>query len=298
MTTTFKKTVSFCVGTGRCGTTLIARLAGLEPDVAASHERLRLAACYHMFCKWQGIPCDSAGFLAGREAAVREDHAEQSVSFESSALLSHSIAELYDRFDARFLLLVRRPDHTVASFAVRRWFVDPIAWNDPSVPPTLPEGVEPRHFFGRNLPRGQEFFRWRALTQIGKLAWWWQARNRSIVEQFADLPKSRRHIVRLEDFDHQRYARVAEFLGWTSTVTADQFAELSKQRPNAGPNVPRDPAEWSATEIAEFEAEVAVVARALGYEHRIAALLAGAAATPPSTDGPAVTDVLAALKAS
>ena len=43
-------TVSFCVGTGRCGTTFLVKLAELEPDVAASHERLRLPATFHMFC--------------------------------------------------------------------------------------------------------------------------------------------------------------------------------------------------------------------------------------------------------
>ena len=43
--------VAFCVGTGRCGTTFLAEVAGREPGVAASHERLRLGATFHMFCK-------------------------------------------------------------------------------------------------------------------------------------------------------------------------------------------------------------------------------------------------------
>jgi len=112
-------TVAFCVGTGRCGTTFITELLGREAEVAASHERLRLAACYHMFTKWHGIPSDAEGFLADREVAVANDLASHGISFEASALLSHSIAELHDRFDAHFLLLTRRPDACVASFAVR-----------------------------------------------------------------------------------------------------------------------------------------------------------------------------------
>jgi hypothetical protein len=151
--------VSFCVGTGRCGTTFLARLAGLEPEVAASHERLRLAATFHLYCKWNGLAVDPEGFLIDREAAVRADLADHRVSFDASALLSHSVAELAERFDARFLLLVRRPEQTVASFAVRRWFVDPVARRDASLPPSYREGEEPRHFFGRNLPRGAELER-------------------------------------------------------------------------------------------------------------------------------------------
>jgi len=194
-TMTNDKHVAFCVGTGRCGTTFITELLGLEPDVAASHERLRLAACYHMFCKWHGIPSDAEGFLADRDLVVANDLAARRISFEASALLSHSIAELHERFDARFLLLVRRPDECVSSFAVRGWFLEPIAWRDRSKPPTIPDGANPRHFFGRNLPRGDEAFeRWSKLTQLGKLGWFWSARNRAILEQFAALPPARRRL--------------------------------------------------------------------------------------------------------
>jgi len=282
--------VSFCVGTGRCGTTFLAKLAELEPEVAASHERLRLAATFHMYCKWHGIAVDPEGFLIDREAAVREDLASHRVSFESSALLSHSILELHERFDARFLLLVRSPDRTVASFAVRGWFVDPIPWRDPSLPPTLREGVEPRHFFGRNLPRGAEFRRWSELSQVGKIAWFWQARIRGILDQFRQLPASHRRIARLEDLDYEHYTSVARFLGWTVTLTPDRFAELARGKPNAGAFAPRD---WDGRVAAELAAEVGPLAAALGYERRFDRL----AGEPRTREVPSVEDVLAALDA-
>jgi hypothetical protein len=259
-------TVSFCVGTGRCGTTFLAELAGLEPTVAASHERLRLAATFHMYCKWYGIDVDPEGFLRDREEAVASDLERHAVSFESSALLSHSIAELSERFHARFLLLVRSPHETVASFAARGWFRDPIAWNDASKPPTIREGVEPRHFFGRNLPRGADFARWRDLGQIGKLGWFWQARNRAILDQFRELPPSRCAIVRLEELSYETYVEVARFLGWQVSISRERFVILAEHRPNAGPNAPIAPATWSALDRAELDAEVGALARALGYE--------------------------------
>src|SRR5262245_56934124 len=162
----FAGRVGFCVGTGRCGTTFLWEVAAREPDVAASHERLRLGATFHMFCKWHGLAVDSEGFLLDREEAVRRDLAGRSFSFECCALLSHSLEELYDRFRARFLLLVRSPAETVASFAVRGWFVKPLARKDPTRAPSYREGEEPRHFLGRNIPHGQEFERWSRLTQI------------------------------------------------------------------------------------------------------------------------------------
>lgn len=285
--------ISFCVGTGRCGTTFLARLAALEPTVAASHERLRLAATFHMYCKWNGIPVDPEGFLIDRVQAVAEDLRTRRCSFESNALLSHSLAELSARFDARFLLLVRSPAETVASFAVRGWFLEPAVRADPSLPPSYREGEEPRHFFGRNLPRGEAFARWRSLTQIGRLAWFWTARNHAILEQFASLPADRCRIVRLEDLDLQRYRSVAEFLGWRPSIDDETFARLAGTRPNAGPNPPRRHPDWSPTEIAEFEVEVARLADALGYTHQPARLVqAQEQGTPPHRPLPPLAEVL------
>jgi hypothetical protein len=265
----FAGRVGFCVGTGRCGTTFLAQLAGREPEVASAHERLRLAATFHMFCKWHGIAIDAEGFLRDREEAIRRDLAERRFSFECSALLSHSLEELFERFRARFLLLVRCPHDTVASFAVRGWFVKPIARQNSQLPPSYREGEEPRHFFGRNIPHGAEFERWSRLTQIGRISWFWQARNRAILDQFRRLPASHCRVVRLEDLDYPRYQEIAEFLGWRSRIAPATFAELAQARLNAGPNPPRQASDWNAVEAAEFEAEVAPVAQVLGYAYRV-----------------------------
>ncbi len=268
----FEGRVAFCVGTGRCGTTFLAQLGEHEPDVASSHERLRLGATFHMFCKWHGIAIDSEGFLRDREEAIRRDLATHRFSFESSALLSHSLEELFERFRPRFLLLLRRPDDVVASFAVRGWFMNPCVRKDSTLPPSYREGEEPRHFLGRNIPQGAEFERWTRLTQIGRLAWFWQARNTAILQQFRRLPVSSCRIERLEDLDFPRYQEIARELGWQSRIDAGTFAELIRARPNAGPNPPRKFAGWNAVESAEFEAEVSSLATALGYEYRLATL--------------------------
>ena len=261
----FAGRVGFCVGTGRCGTTFLSALAAREPEVAASHERLRLAATFHMFCKWHGINVDPEGFLLDREEAIRADLAVRRFSFECSALLSHSLEELFERFRARFLLLVRNPADTVASFAVRGWFLKPIARQDPSRIPSYREGEEPRHFLGRNIPTGAEFERWTQFTQIGKLGWFWAARNGAILEMFRRLPASHCRVERLEDLNFERYQDVAKFLGWKSQIDAATFAELAGARLNAGPNLPRAIGTWSSLEVAEFEKEVGKVAAMLGY---------------------------------
>jgi hypothetical protein len=294
----FEGRVAFCVGTGRCGTTFLAQFAGREPEVASSHERLRLAATFHMFCKWHGLAIDPEGFLLDREEAIRRDLAERRFSFECSALLSHSLEELFERFRARFLLLVRCPEETVASFAVRGWFLKPCARRDPTLPPSYREGEEPRHFFGRNIPHGSEFERWTRLTQIGRLAWFWQARNRAILEQFSRLPVSHCRVERLEDLDFARYREIAAFLGWRSQLDAGTFSEMALARPNAGPNLPRRCTDWNPLEAQEFEEQVGPLAEALGYEYRVRVLseqgasAAGGSEKKPRVSLPAVFERL------
>ena len=278
--------VSLCVGTGRCGTTWLATVAGREPRVAASHERLRLAANFHMYCQWNEIAVDPEGFLVDRELAVAEDLVEHEVSFESNALLSHSLEVLVERLDARVALLVRRPDHTVASFAVRGWFETLPPRGNPDLPPSYRQGEEPRHFFGRITPRGARAYdEWARRTPLGRVAWFWAARNRAILEQFRRLPPTHRTLVRLEDLDVSTYRSLAAFLGWTPTIDASEFDALAQARINTGPHRPRRMDRWTGDEVRDFEEEVAPVAQALGYEHRIAELQAGRSAclSPPPT---------------
>src|SRR5262249_13966052 len=153
--------------------------------------------------------------------------------------------------------------------AVRGWFVKPPARKDPRLPPSYREGEEPRHFLGRNIPHGAEFERWTRLTQIGRLSWFWQARNRAVLEQFSHLPASHCRVERLEDLDFRGYEEVAASWGGRPRIAAGRFAGLAAARLNAGPNPPRRFIDWNPVEAAEFEAEVAAVARALGYEYRV-----------------------------
>jgi hypothetical protein len=135
-------------------------------------------------------------------------------SFSSATFLPHSLEELLERFRARFLLRMRSTHETVASFAVRGWFVKPTPRKNPNLLPTDRE-EEPRHFLARNIPpHGDVFDHWTRQTQIGRLASYWQARNRDTLVQFRRLPASHSRVERLEDLGVPRYQGITEFMGW------------------------------------------------------------------------------------
>ena len=272
--TDFSGRVGFAVGTGRCGTKFIAQVIGLEPAVSAVHERNRLNESFRSYCKWYGLAVDDEGFLHTKECEIRQDLENHLFSFEASGYLSLSVRELYDRFRAKFILLVRSPERVVNSYlrkgshAGRGWYDKPIVRANPQLALGYQECYYFHHFLGRIVPSGEKFLQWNQMSRVGKLAWYWNALNAKVLEQFKDLPEAHWRIVKLEDLSYRRYLEIAQFLGFRATVTQQTFDDLAQSRPNALIDVPTI-ATWTASEIAEFEAEVAPMAERLRYEYRV-----------------------------
>jgi len=264
----FSGRVGFAIGTGRCGTEFIARVAGLEPDVAASHERNPFNESFHRYCQWYGLPVDGEGFLVQAESEIRQDLMTRSFSFESSAYLSLSVRELWQRLGAKFVLLVRSPERVVNSFHRKGWYSAPIHRADPQLAPGFQENESFHHTLARFMPSGEKFLQWNRLSRIGKLAWYWNALNERSIEMLSAIPQDYWRVEKIEELDYERYLDTARFLGFEPVVNRDAYETLVETKPNRFSGV-RTVESWSAQEIAEFEAEVEPMARRLGYEHRV-----------------------------
>jgi hypothetical protein len=264
--------VAFALGTGRCGTTFIYRVLALEPEVAAWHERHRFADAFHRYCQWYGLPVDHAGFLATKEVGIRDDLCTHAISFESSAYLSFDVLELYERFKARFLLLIRRPDLVVNSYVTKGWYTEPLHRNNVALAPGYqPDFKHAHHPFSRILPTGSEAEKWGHYTQVGKLAWYWRIVNAKVMDLFDQLPSTHWRIIRLEELSYSTYLSIADFIGFEPAVSEQQYSALVSERPNRVEPA-RAVQDWSEQEIAEFEAEVGGLAEKLGYVWRVGEL--------------------------
>lgn len=267
----FSKQVSFAIGTGRCGTKFIAQVVDREPSVSSVHERNPLNETFHRYCKWYGLPIDHEGFLETKVREIQQDLDNYLSSFEASAFLSLSIQELYDRFGAKFLLLVRRPEQVVNSYLHKGWYDKPAVRTNPNLPPSYQECNDFHHFLGRIMPSGEKFLEWNQMSRVGKLAWYWNTLNAKVLEQFEGIPETHWRIEKLEDLSYSRYLEIAQFFCFQSGVTQEMYEELTQRRPNAYSRVPTI-ATWTTSEIVEFEAEVAPMAQRFGYEHRVSCL--------------------------
>lgn len=260
----FSKPPVFAIGTGRCGTKFIHCVFELELKVASSHERHRLNDTFHRYCKWYGIEIDHEGFLKQKEDGIRKDLSGHEISFESSSYLSLSIHELYRRFGAKFILLVRSPERVVNSYLRKGWYERPIARADACKPPSYQETNSFHHFLGRLMPSGEKFYSWQEMSRVGKITWYWNALNANILEQFSDIPTENWKIQKLEDFSYESFLDIAQFVGIAPTVEKVDFTHLSNLRPNQLRGVSKI-CPWDAQEIAEFEREAYPMAQKFNY---------------------------------
>lgn len=270
----------------------------MESGVSSVHERNRLNETFHRYCKWYGLPVDDEGFLHIKKLEILQDLKNYHFSNEASAQLSLSVRELYSRFKAKFILLVRSPERVVNSYIRKGWYEKPIVYANPELSLGYQDLKHFHHFLGRIVPSGEKFRQWNEMSRVGKLAWYWNTINTLVLEQFKDIPETHWRIEKLEELSYVRYLEIAQFLGIQSRVTQQIFDVIKHSYPNKLPDVPTI-ASWNDSEIAEFEKEVAPMAKKLGYEYRIDRLTPPEPITPsliqPSAKKPSVKSLIVRL---
>lgn len=282
----YRGKVGFVIGTGRCGTLFYTKLGEMEPHVAASHERFPLNETFHRYCKWYELPVDTEGFLQAKEREIQEDLAHKAFSLEASPHLSLSVVELYERFRARFILLVRTPHEVVSSFLKKGFYRQPYALKDPHLAPSYQQMPQDtfQMFLARIAPKGPDFSTWNTMTPIGKIAWFYRAYTEKTLEKLNALPTGTYRLVRIEDFDYKAYVEASRFLGYEPRVTKEQFDALAASRPHSFAKK-KEIFQWTEREMHEFEEQVASIAEKLDYPYRVKDILQSAYGT---TDAEAV----------
>lgn len=266
----FQNRVGFAVGTGRCGTNFFNKVVDLEPKVSSTHERNPFNEAFHRYSQWYGLKIDDAGFISTKSEEIRKDLEACSYSFEASAHLSLSIEVLYKTFNAKFLLLVRSPEKVVSSYIRKGWYSDDVVRNDAfAAPGYQPNCKRLHHFLGRIAPSGEEYVRWRNMSRVGKLGWYWNTLNSKVLEQFSNIPHEHFLIQKLEDLSYERYLDIAHFLGYSSSIRLKQYERLVRRKPNRSKSRLRSVSSWTEAEVAEFETEVKPMAEKFGYRTQI-----------------------------
>lgn len=259
--------IAFAIGTGRCGTQFLAKIMSHEPTVASVHERNPLNETFHRYCKWYNLPVDDEGFLRTKELEIIEDLENKKFSFEASAFLSVSIKELYERFGAKFILLIRSPEKVVNSYLVKGWYNNQFIQSDKKLALGYQANESFHHFLGRPAPVGEKFAEWSNMTRVGKLAWYWNELNYRAINLLQEIPEDFWLVKKIEDMKYEGYQEITEFLNIDSNISLQKFQLLSGDR-HSFSNL-RTIASWNEIEIQEFESQVQPMAQYFDYEYEV-----------------------------
>jgi hypothetical protein len=269
----FQGKVAFAVGTGRCGTKFIHELMKRTPGVCSTHERHPLNDAFHRYCKWYNLPVDRRGFLKVKKEAINADLQTHTFSFESSAHLSLSIPELHRFFGAKILLMVRSPQDVVESYYKKGWYKATIYRDDPSLAPGLysanPMPANLWHTWGRILPVDQIGQRWKGLTQVGRLSWYWNALIHKVLEDLESIPKTHYMVVKLEELSYNLYEKVLSFLDINERLSKPVYDKIAQRRPNKS-RTHKTSVSWTEQEQAEYHEFVTPMANRLHYTNSTA----------------------------
>jgi len=260
--------VVFGVSAGRSGGRWLCELLEGEGRLGVSLERDPLNETFRKYCLWYGLSVDGEGFLTVKEREVREALERHSAYFEMSPYLALSIWELYERFGAAFICLVRHPERVVRSLLAKGWYESPDIRKSSLRAPSYGGNLAFHSFLGRIVPTGEERKRWEALSRVGKIAWYWNTINARICEQLNALPASHRCIYKLEGLSsREHYADLCRFLGFETRLLSDKdYEKKYYQRPESFSHWRHYVKPWTPEEWFEFEAEVRPMASVLGYE--------------------------------
>jgi hypothetical protein len=255
--------VSFAIGTGRCGTQFLAKVMEKEKEFTSVHERNPLNDTFHRYCKWYKIPLDSEGFLNQKQREVEGDLQKRKFSFEASAFLSLSVVELCERFNAKFVFLVRSPEKVITSYLHKGWYEQKLAFKDPNKPLSYQPTKEFHQFLGRPAPMGDELVEWNEMSRVCKLAWYWTVLNEEVLKQLAVIPKENYLIQRLEDLNFGTYSKIISFLGGTTNLNEKAYNKIST--PNSYTKKPTMEV-WSQQDKDYFVKVSAATAKKFNYD--------------------------------
>ena len=246
---------AFLTGTGACGTHFFAELLGGSSDILSIHETMsdQVLDSFNRYCTWFDLPVDNSPFVAFRRGFIDKAYHEDKLFFEANTYLTFSIKLLHQAFDATVILSMRSPEKTVESYVSRGWYLEPIYREDTDLAVGYQTNYENvNHAFGRIVPLGDEFDRWQKLTQVGKIAWFWNVIHVRALEQMRELPDNRKMVLDLHQFNYEKYKELLSLVGGKDPILPDEFDLIVSGRPGKRKKQKRPYSDWSDREWAEF----------------------------------------------
>jgi hypothetical protein len=249
------KQLILIVTVGRSGTRWLSEIFNSHNSVEGSCEPENFAELFYRYVKWNDLPIDLTGVYNLIANKAFTDWKKADLSVIASPGLSIDFLDIMKQLEVdKIIWGVNDAKFTITSFYNKGWYDNEICIQNPN----LAVGLQP--FFrtketrslGRLIPKGDSFYEWKKLTQIGKISWFYSMYNMKIFEQIEKIDRQKVWIFKLEEADqnYEYYLSMVLNFNLTPTLTEEEFLALKKEMANDQQNKQK---EWDLKETEEFE---------------------------------------------
>lgn len=250
-----KKKLVLAVQTGRSGMKWLCSIFAAHDNAYGRGERNRDAEAYYRYISWNRLPIDTAGILAVCQREILGDWKSVDLSLLSSPYFAYNFLYLYEGLSAdRVIWAINDPVFTLTSIYNKGWYCEDYKKSDNRLALGFQPQLEGRwsHYFGRLVPHGDFFDEWKALTRVGKIAWYLNETTKEIHASMKRIPQDKIWVYRLEEADqnYDYYLRLADDFGLRPIISRDKFLSLKMKTAWRSENIQK---EFNRREKKEFE---------------------------------------------
>jgi len=207
----------FVTGSGQCGETFLFNLFKNHKKIIAKDESRPLIHSYYKFAKYNNMNIDEAPLIAQLAKVIENATKKRKIAFESSSFLALHTLQIYKEFNSKFIILLRNPFDVSYSLKKKDWYKEKYIKKDKKKIIGY-QGVassfhNKHHNFCRLSPKGKYFTKWNSLDQLLKIKWYWNEIYTEIFSNLKKIPKKNYKVIKIEDFDYNKYLELSEWIG-------------------------------------------------------------------------------------
>ncbi len=252
------------VSVGRSGTRSLAEIFNQHNRVKGSCEENIFTEHFYRYVKWNQLPIDLTGVFNILAARILNDWKDANLSVIASPGLSIDFLDVCKKLEVDEVIWgVNNAKFTVSSFYDKGWYLEEACIQNPDLAMGLQPFFRYRNVdyrtFSRIIPRGDFFYTWEKLTRVGKIAWFYNALNLKIYEQFKTMNPKTKWIFKLEEADqnYDYYLKMAKRFSLYPLLEKRKFLSIRRQFVEPGQKLQKEwkleKSAWSPKELKEFE---------------------------------------------
>jgi len=251
------KKIILCVTVGRSGTRWLADIFSAHKNAIGSCERRREIESFYRYVKWNNLPVDVTGIIDLIKFDIVQDWKKHDVSLVVTPYFSHDLFNLSKLLKVDSVIWgINDAKFTITSFLNKNWYGSELPRKDhlkiSGFQPAL--GLKLNYSFGRPIPSGQEFEKWKLLTRVGKVSWFFNIVNMEIYNSIKKMDKAKVWIFKLSDADQnfEYYLKMAGHFNLEPVLSKKEFLAIkgNSRHLKDEENTTRS---WSEIENKEFE---------------------------------------------